>query len=123
MPSRIPTDDDDRGDGGSVAASIPDLLRALISVTARTAFADRDLIEIVAPSTRGRGGLISAYNACDGTRTQAEVVAYSKLHQGQFSTTVSRWVEAGVMFRLQAGRRIHLLHARPISKRSMRESE
>ena len=63
----------------------------------------------------GRGTKqVEAFNLADGTRTQSEIAEQVKMDQGQLSRTVSRWIEAGIMFRLGDGRDAKLLHIYPI---------
>ncbi len=88
------------------------LLRALLSMTARQTFQVDRLVEIV---TKGGGKKqIEAFNLCDGSRSQGEVAAAVKLDTGNFSKTVGRWVEAGILFKFGEGRDTKLLHAYPI---------
>jgi hypothetical protein len=88
------------------------LLRAILSLAARQAFSVEALTEVV---TKGGGRKqLEAFNLCDGTKTQAEVVKVAKLDQGNFSKTVARWINSGVMFRLGEGRETRLLHAYPL---------
>src|SRR3954452_20276349 len=88
-----------------------DLLRVLIQVTGRTAFPEDRLREIVGTSAKQ----LAAYNLCDGTLAQAEVVKAAKIDQGSFSKTASRWVEQGILFRLGTDRDVKLLHLYPLS--------
>lgn len=100
-----------------------DLFRALISVSARAAFTESELLEIVAPTSRGRDKLVAAYNLCDGTKTQSDVVHALKLNKGNFSLAVARWIRGGVMFRIRSGTHVHLLHAYPILNAFPKESD
>jgi len=85
------------------------LLRAILSVTARQAFPPERLAEIVL--AKGAGvKQVEAFNLCDGSKTQGEIAKDSKLDAGNFSRTVSRWVDEGVVFRLGEGREARLLH-------------
>ena len=78
------------------------LLRAVLNMTARVAFPPNILEEIV---LRGSGEKQrKAYNMCDGTTTQSDIAKANKLDQGNFSRSVARWIEAGVMYRLGEGR-------------------
>jgi hypothetical protein len=92
-------------------AETEELLRFLVQLTARHVFPEEALRQIIGSS----GRQVEAYNLCDGTRTQAEIVKVSKLDQGQFSRTAGRWAEAGVLFRVGTGRDVKLLHLYPIS--------
>ena len=58
--------------------------------------------------------LLLAYNLCDGTKTQQEIARAAKLDTGNFSRTVGRWIEAGIVFRVESGDKDTLLHIYPI---------
>ncbi len=87
-----------------------ELLRILVQLNGRQAFPAEMLRGIV-----GSGKCVVAYNLCDGSRTQAEVVKEAKVDQGQFSRTSSRWVQEGVLFKLGSGRDTKLLHLYPLA--------
>jgi hypothetical protein len=93
------------------------LLRALISVTARQAFPP-DVLHKLVMSHRAGPKQLTAFNLCDGTRTQGQICAESKLDQGNFSKTVTRWIAAGIVFRLGSGRDARLLHVYPVTETS-----
>lgn len=86
------------------------LLRAVLSVTARRTFPADKLLEIVGPPKQ-----VKAFNMCDGSRGQTDVAKALKLDSGNFSRTVSRWVDAGIVFRLGEGREAKLLHVYPLN--------
>lgn len=88
------------------------LLRAIFSLTARQAFSVDSLREIVGPGAKQ----IRAFNMCDGSRSQGDIVKAIKLDQGNFSKTVARWIDAGVVIRLGEGRDTKLLHIYPLPK-------
>jgi len=93
------------------------LLRALLVTVGRSAFPLDQLYEIVDPTGKG-GKQVQAFNLADGTRTQADIRAITKLDSGNLSRTVSRWLEAGIIFRVGEDRDAKLLHIYPIpSKR------
>lgn len=91
------------------------LMRALIAVTARVAFPEDKLLQLISPIQRGRDKLLRAYCLCDGTRTQADIVKASKLDPGFVSRTLKRWIDSGILFRLGAERTATFLHAYPLS--------
>jgi len=91
------------------------ILRAILNVTARGHLPARKLVGIVVPSGSGEKQR-QAYNLCDGTRSQAEIAKTLKLDQGNFSRTLGRWIDEGVVFRLGDGRDAKLLHVYPLSK-------
>ncbi len=74
-------------------------VRPLISLLGRSVFSTDVLTEIVAP-LKGMEKQIAAFNMCDGTRSQTDIGKQLKLDPGNFSRTVARWVDAGVVFRL-----------------------
>jgi hypothetical protein len=91
------------------------LLRAILSVTARVSIPPKKLVEIVMP--RGTAErLMRAYNLCDGSNTQGDIAKKLKLDQGNFSRTVARWSEEGIVFRLGEGRGARLVHVYPLTK-------
>lgn len=85
------------------------LLRAILGVTARQTFPPDKLVEIV-----GSGRQLQAFNMCDGTKGQGEVAKALRLDPGNFSRTVARWEEAGVIVRLGRGKEARLLHVYPL---------
>lgn len=95
-------------------ADTDELLRILIQLTGRQAFPPEALREIVGEPN------IDAYNLCDGTRTQAEVVKGAKVYQGAFSRTSARWIHEGVLLRLGSGRDVKLLHLYPLRLKQSR---
>lgn len=98
-----------------MSGEIVSLLRALVGLTGRAAFSEEDLLEIIGQKSNK---LLVAYNLCDGTRTQQEISGKTKLDSGNFSRTVGRWIEAGIVFRIEAEDKITLLHVYPLSKGS-----
>lgn len=89
------------------------ILRAILSVVARQTFPADKLAEIVRP-TGASAKQVKAFNLCDGTTGQGEIAKALKLDSGNFSRTVSRWVDEGVLFRLGEGRDAKLLHVYPL---------
>jgi len=88
------------------------LLRAILSTTARQSFPLDRVAEIVL--AKGGDKQLSAFNLCDGSRGQSEIAKQLKLDGGNFSRTVTRWVDAGIVFRLGEGREGKLLHVYPL---------
>lgn len=100
--------------GSLMSENNEQLLRAILSVTARQTFPPDKLAEMVLSKASGAKQL-KAFNLCDGSNSQAEIAKALKLDPGNFSRTVSRWVEAGVVFRLGQGRDAKLLHVYPLN--------
>jgi len=92
-----------------------DLLRALLTVTARIALPAEKLAAIVQAAGAGEKQL-AAYNMCDGNRGQSEIAKALSLDAGNFSRTVGRWIDAGIVFRLGEGRDAKLMHMYPLPK-------
>jgi hypothetical protein len=86
------------------------LLRAILSITARQTFSVASVAEIVGAGEKQH----RAFNLCDGTRTQGEVAKAAKIDRGNFSKSVSRWADSGILFRLGEGRETKLLHVYPL---------
>lgn len=86
------------------------LLRAVLSVTARQTFPPDKLAEMVGPTKQ-----VKAFNLCDGSQSQTDIAKSLKLDSGNFSRTVARWVEEGIVFRLGEGRDAKLLHVYPLN--------
>lgn len=91
------------------------LLRAILGMAARQAIPVDELIKIVAPKGAG-ADQINAFNLCDGTRSQSDVAKAAGLDAGNFSRTLSRWIDAGIVLRLGENREATLLHVYPIPK-------
>ena len=87
------------------------LLRALIHISGRSVYDEDGVREIVSPKSKK---LLNAYNLCDGTRTQQDVVKRAKLDSGNFSRTLVRWIQKGIVHRIESGDRVTLLHVFPV---------
>lgn len=88
-----------------------DLMRFALKVIGRLAFPPEQVAEIV-----GTGKQLSAFNLSDGTRTQRAICRKTGLDAGSLSRTVDRWVQAGVAFRMGAGKESCPLHLYPLPK-------
>lgn len=95
------------------------LLKALIGLLARQTFSVTDVLSIVGID---KANQFKAYNLCDGMRSQGQIAKECKLDAGNFSRTVSRWVDEGIVIRLDSGGEQTLLHVFPISE-ARRKSE
>src|SRR6266508_2486182 len=88
------------------------LLQILVQVVARAAVPPSSVREIVGAGRKQ----IKAFNLCDGTLNQTDIGRKSKIDPGNFSRTVSRWVEQGEGKKLGEGKEAKLLHIYPIGK-------
>ena len=75
-------------------------LKAMLSMLARQSFPPAQLSQLV-----GKSKQLEAYNLCDGTRTQTEVAKALGLDTGNFSKTVGRWSDLGIMIKVSEGNR------------------
>ncbi len=58
---------------------------------------------------------IDAFNMCDGHHTQAEITKALHLDTGNFSRTVARWEQRGIVFHIGVGKDERLLHLYPLA--------
>lgn len=89
------------------------LLRAILSMLGRQAFPPAELQKIVSPASGGQRQ-IDAYNLCDGRTPQSEIGKKAKLDKGNLSRSISRWMEAGIVFRV--GPDQYPMHIYPLRK-------
>ncbi len=92
---------------------IKGLLKVLIGVTARVAFPEEKLRQIVAPMSSS-GKYVEAYNLCDGTRSQAEIAREAGIDKGNLSKAVNRWLVQGVVFSVGSSSEPRLIHVYPL---------
>jgi len=88
-------------------------LRAILATVARQTFPVVLLEKLVAPK-KGLEKQVAAYNLCDGTRTAAEIARELGLDTGNFSKTVGRWLELGILIRVGEGKENRPLHVYPL---------
>jgi len=88
------------------------LLKCVLHVLGRLAVPPEQVLEIIGRKPK----YLAAYNLCDGTLSQKEVVKKSGLRQSNFSVASKRWVENGLAFWLGEGKNRRLLHLYPVSK-------
>ena len=109
-PSQDQTASDVISDPVDLSENGEALLRGILSAVARQTFPVERLLEIVGAGDKQK----KAFNLCDGSRSQGEIAKACKLDNGNFSRTVARWVEAGVVVRLGTGRESTPLHVYPL---------
>jgi DNA-binding MarR family transcriptional regulator len=85
-------------------------LRAILATVARQTFPPSTLRDLVAPAGAGGEKQIRAYNLCDGTQTQGEIAKELGLDSGNFSRTLNRWVDHGIVIRVGEGRDAKPVH-------------
>ncbi|MFL6726638.1 MAG: winged helix-turn-helix domain-containing protein [Sphingomicrobium sp.] len=87
---------------------------------ARQTFPPSTLYDVV---TKGGGGekQLRAYNLCDGTRSQSEIAKELGLDAGNFSRSLARWVDAGIVIRVGEARETRPVHVYPLPASSMKK--
>jgi hypothetical protein len=96
------------------------LLKAILGLVGRQAISPAEVAKIVAPQGKGTKQVV-AYNLCDGKTPQSEIVKKAKLDRGNFSRTVARWIEAGIVMRI--GEEQHPLHIYPLSSEAIKHHQ
>ncbi len=95
-------------------------LRAILATVARTAFPPDLLLEIVATGS-DKIKQVKVYNLCDGSRSQGEIVKEAGLDKGNFSRTLSRWEDEGIVIRVGTGRDVRPLHVYPLPANALKK--
>jgi len=90
------------------------LLECLIHVIGRAAMPIEKVQEVVG----SRGKQIKAFNLLAGNITLADLAKKTKLDRGNLSRTTNRWIENGIVFRIDGGK---LMHIYPIPKGSSKK--
>ncbi|WP_342725656.1 MarR family transcriptional regulator [Bradyrhizobium sp. B097] len=90
-----------------------ELLRGILATVARQTFPPQTLAKIVV-GNNGSAKHLLAYNLCDGATPQTEICKKAKLDPGNFSRSLTRWIESGVVIRI-GGERLPL-HVYPLNK-------
>jgi hypothetical protein len=83
-----------------------------LATVARQTFSPDKIIEIMGPNAGEKQR--RAFNLCDGSRSQAEITKELGLDSGNFSKTLSRWVDEGIVIRVGEGREAKPLHVYPL---------
>ena len=83
-------------------------LRAILATVARQTFPPPEILKIMGANSGEKQ--FRAYNMCDGTRTQTEIAKELGLDSGNFSKSLGRWVEAGIVIRVGEGRDVRPIH-------------
>lgn len=81
-------------------------LRAILATVARQTFSPTNILEIMGPAANEKQR--RAFNLCDGTRTQADIAKALGLDQGNFSRTITRWIDEGIVIRVDEKRPLHV---------------
>ena len=87
-------------------------LQAILATVARQTFSPARILEILGPAAGEKQH--RAYNMCDGSRTQADIAKELGLDSGNFSKTLSRWIDEGIVIRVGEKREARPLHVYPL---------
>lgn len=87
-------------------------LRAILATVARQTFSPTRIIEIIGPNAGEKH--LRAFNMCDGSRSQAEIAKELGLDSGNFSKTLNRWIDEGIVIRVGEKRDARPLHVYPL---------
>jgi CRP-like cAMP-binding protein len=97
-------------------------LRAILGVVARYAIPPDNLAsQVGVGSTKSKQ--IEAYNLCDGSLTQSEIAAKVGLDAGNFSRTMGRWADDGLVVRVEINGQMRPIHLYPIPAAAARKLE
>lgn len=94
------------------------LLKAVLSTVARIAFPPEELAKLINPKSGGEKQFI-AYNLCDGQTPQTEIGKKAKLDKGSLSRSISRWIELGIVIRVNRDQ--HPMHLYPLPKENFKK--
>ena len=95
------------------------LLRAILATVARQTFSPAKILEIMGPNAGEKQR--SAFNLCDGSRTQADIAKELGLDPGNFSKTLNRWIDEGIVIRVGEKRDTRPLHVYPLPEALMKK--
>lgn len=87
-------------------------LRAILATVARQTFPPARIVEIIGPGATEKQ--FRAFNLCDGSKTQAEIGKELGLDPGNFSKTINRWIDEGIVIRVGEKREARPLHVYPL---------
>lgn len=87
-------------------------LRAILATVARQTFSPTRILEILGPAAGEKQH--RAFNLCDGSRTQADIAKELGLDSGNFSKTLNRWIDEGIVIRVGEKREARPLHVYPL---------
>jgi hypothetical protein len=95
-------------------------LRAILATVARQTFPPGKILEIMGPNSGEKQ--LRAFNMCDGTRTQGEIAKELGLDPGNFSKSLGRWIDGGIVVRVGEGREVRPVHVYPLPESHMKKA-
>jgi DNA-binding MarR family transcriptional regulator len=96
-------------------------LRAILATVARQTFPASTLVDTVGKGKTAEKQL-AAYNLCDGSMSQSEIAKKLGLDPGNFSKTLGRWIDAGIVIRVTDGRDVRPIHVYPLSDSEIKKA-
>lgn len=96
-------------------------LKAMMSLIARQTYSPEKLKDLV--SSRGTENLLRAFNLCDGSKSQAEIASELKIDPGNFSRTVSQWIDDGIVVKVGEGKNTKLVHVYPLPDKLLKPNK
>lgn len=84
-------------------------LKAIMGLLARREFSPEALADLVGAKKQRE-----AYNMCDGTLGQAEIVKTLKLDKSNFRKLLNRWVSEGIAIRITHDNEVRPMHLYPL---------
>ena len=95
-------------------------LRAILATVSRQTFPLDKIVEIMGPMATEKQH--RAFNLCDGSRTQAEIAKELGLDSGNFSKSLNRWIDEGIVVRVGEKREARPLHVYPLPEAFMKKA-
>jgi hypothetical protein len=87
-------------------------LRAILATVARQTFSPAKILEIMGPAAGEKQ--FRAYNLCDGTRSQSDIAKELGLDPSNFSKSLNRWIDEGIVIRVGENRETRPMHVYPL---------
>ncbi|MEM7700354.1 MAG: MarR family transcriptional regulator [Pseudomonadota bacterium] len=97
-------------------------LRAILATVARQTFSVADILSHVAPRGNSEKQVL-AYNLCDGTRTLTKIASEAKLDRGNLSKSIKRWIDAGIVIKVESGQEVRPVHVYPLPEAGIKKSK
>lgn len=97
-------------------------LRAILATVARQTFSPSDILSHVAPRADS-GKYIAAFNLCDGTRSIAQIASESGVDKSNLRKSINRWVDAGIVIRIEDGQEVRPVHVYPIPESEVKKAK
>jgi len=95
-------------------------LQAILATVARQTFPLEKMLEIM--GSKAGEKQMRAFNMCDGTNSQSEIIKELGLDSSNFSKTLARWVDAGICIRVGDARDARPLHVYPLPESHIKKA-